>query len=128
MSGRANFGNYIYNNVSSENGVYSQLYHSEGPYLSNITADVTDVDFEFPRYLSDYYIQEGSFFKMDNISLSYLFDNLVDDKLDLRVSATVSNAFIITKYSGIDPELSTGIDNRIYPRPRVYALGVNLSF
>lgn len=128
MSGRANFGNYIYNNVSSENGVYSQLYHSEGPYLSNVTADVTDANFESPRYLSDYYIQDGSFFKMDNISLSYLFDNLIDKKLDLRISATVSNAFIITKYSGIDPELSTGIDNRIYPRPRVYALGVNLSF
>jgi iron complex outermembrane receptor protein len=128
MAGRANFGNYIYNNVSSENGVYSQLYHAEGPYLSNVTADVTDVNFENPRYLSDYYIQDGSFFKMDNISLSYLLEDLINKKLDLRVSATVNNAFTITNYTGIDPEISNGIDNRIYPRPRVFALGVNLSF
>jgi iron complex outermembrane receptor protein len=128
LSGRANFGNYVYNNVSSENGVYERLYRPEGPYLGNITSDVTDVDFVSPRYLSDYYIQDGSFFKMDNISLSYLFDNLVNDKLDLRISATVNNAFTITNYTGIDPEINTGIDNRIYPRPRVYALGVNLTF
>jgi TonB-dependent starch-binding outer membrane protein SusC len=128
MSGRANLGNYVYNNVSSENGVYERLYRNEGPYLSNITADVYDVKFVSPRYLSDYYVQDGSFFKMDNISLSYLFDNLVDDRLDLRLSLTVDNAFTITNYKGIDPEIGNGIDNRIYPRPRVYSLGVNLTF
>jgi TonB-dependent starch-binding outer membrane protein SusC len=128
FSGRANFGNYVYNNVSSENGVYERLYRAEGPYLGNITSDVTTINFVSPRYLSDYFIQDGSFFKMDNISLSYLFAGLIDKKLDLRISATVTNAFTITNYSGIDPEISTGIDNRIYPRPRVYALGVNLTF
>jgi iron complex outermembrane receptor protein len=128
FAGRANFGNYVYNNVSSENGVYERLYRAEGPYLGNITSDVYDVDFVAPRYLSDYYIQDGSFFKMDVISLSYLFDNLVKDKLNLRVTATVNNAFTITNYTGIDPEINSGIDNRIYPRPRVYALGINLTF
>jgi iron complex outermembrane receptor protein len=128
LSGRANLGNYVYNNVSSENGVYERLYRNEGPYLSNITADIYDVNFASPYYLSDYYVQDASFFKMDNISLSYLFDNLVDERLDLRLSFTVNNAFTISNYTGIDPEISSGIDNRIYPRPRVFALGVNLTF
>jgi iron complex outermembrane receptor protein len=128
FSGRANFGNYVYNNVSSENGVYQRLYRAEGPYLSNVTADVTDINFVAPQYLSDYFIQDGSFFKMDVISLSYLFNDIINKKVDLRLSATVNNAFTITNYSGIDPEIDTGIDNRKYPRPRVFALGVNLVF
>jgi iron complex outermembrane receptor protein len=65
---------------------------------------------------------------MDVISLSYLFDDIINKKVDLRISATVNNAFTITNYTGIDPEISTGIDNRIYPRPRVFALGINLVF
>jgi len=128
FSGRANFGNYVYNNVSSENGVYERLYRAEGPYIGNVTSDVTTINFVTPQYLSDYFIQEASFFKMDVISLSYLFDDIINKKVDLRLSATVNNAFTITNYTGIDPEISTGIDNRIYPRPRVFALGVNLVF
>ena len=128
FSGRANFGNYMYNNVSSENGVYQRLYRAEGPYLSNVTSDVTEIGFVAPQYLSDYFIQDASFFKMDVISLSYLLEDLINKKLDLRISATVNNAFTITNYSGIDPEINSGIDNRIYPRPRVYALGINLAF
>ena len=128
FSGRANFGNYVYNNVSSENAVYQRLYRAEGPYLSNVTSDVTEINFVAPQYLSDYFIQEASFFKMDVISLNYLFDDIINKKVDLRISATVNNAFTITNYTGIDPEINTGIDNRIYPRPRVYALGVNLIF
>jgi TonB-dependent starch-binding outer membrane protein SusC len=128
FSGRANFGNYVYNNVSSENGVYQRLYRPEGPYIGNVTSDVTTINFVTPQYLSDYFIQEASFFKMDVISLSYLFDNIINKKVDLRITATVNNAFTITNYTGIDPEINTGIDNRIYPRPRVFALGINLSF
>jgi iron complex outermembrane receptor protein len=128
FSGRANFGNYVYNNVSSENGVYQRLYRPEGPYLGNVTSDVTTINFVAPQYLSDYFIQDASFFKMDNISLSYLFDDIINDEVDLRISATVNNAFTITNYTGIDPEINTGIDNRIYPRPRVYSLGVNFVF
>ncbi|MCK9399164.1 MAG: TonB-dependent receptor [Bacteroidales bacterium] len=128
FAGRANFGNYVYNNVSSENGVYQRLYRAEGPYIGNVTSDVTTINFVGPQYLSDYFIQDGSFFKMDVISLSYLFDDIINKKVDLRISATVNNAFTITNYTGIDPEINNGIDNRIYPRPRVYALGINLSF
>ncbi|MCK4288630.1 MAG: TonB-dependent receptor, partial [Bacteroidales bacterium] len=128
FAGRANFGNYVYNNVSSENGVYRRLYRPEGPYLGNVTSDVTTINFVTPQYLSNYFVQDGSYFRMDNIRLSYLFDNIISDKVSLSISATVNNAFVITRYKGLDPEIHGGIDNRIYPRPRVYVLGINLLF
>ncbi len=131
FAGRANFGNYVYNNVSSMNGVYRRLYRPEGPYLSNITTDVTKTGFYNPQYLSDYYIQNASFFRMDNITLSYLFKNMNksdESPVNLGVSFTVNNAFVITKYTGINPEVSNGIDNNIYPRPRTFVFGVNLQF
>ena len=128
FSGRANFGNYVYNNVASENGIYERLYRPEGPYLSNIAAYVFNTEFVNPEYLSDYYIQDASFFRMDYMSLSYLFQNIGKSKLNLRVSGTVNNAFVITNYEGLDPEIQDGIDNNIYPRPRVFVLGVNLQF
>jgi iron complex outermembrane receptor protein len=128
FAGRANFGNYVYNNVASENGVYERLYRPEGPYLSNIARYVYDTDFQSPEYLSDHYIEDASFFRMDNIKLSYTFDNLLNDNLRLGISATINNAFVITKYQGLDPEIFSGIDNNIYPRPRAYVLGINLHF
>lgn len=128
FSGRANFGNSVYNNVSSENAVYERLYRPEGPYLGNVTSDVLDINFVSPQYLSNYFVQDGSFFRMDFMTLSYYFDDLANGNLDLGLSFTVNNAFVITNYKGLDPEISGGIDNRIYPRPRVYALGINLTF
>jgi iron complex outermembrane receptor protein len=128
FSGRANFGNYVYNNVSSENGVYERLYRPEGPYLGNVTADVLDINFVSPQYLSNYFVQDGSYFRMDYMTLSYFFDNMAGGNLNLGLSLTVNNAFVITNYKGLDPEIDDGIDDRIYPRPRVYALGVNLTF
>jgi TonB-dependent starch-binding outer membrane protein SusC len=128
FAGRANIGNYVYNNVASENGVFERLYRPEGPYLGNITTSVYETNFINPQYLSDHFIVDGSFFRMDNISLSYLFPGVINGRADLRISATVNNAFIITDYDGIDPEISNGIDNRLYPRPRTYVLGLNLQF
>ncbi len=128
LSGRANFDNYVYNNVESENGVYERLFRPEGPYLSNIASYVYETDFEHPRYLSDYYVQEASFFRMDYMSLSYLFSNISESRVSLRLSFTVNNAFVISNYKGLDPEIFSGIDNNIYPRPRAYVLGVNLVF
>lgn len=128
FSGRAQFGNWVYNNVDSENAVWERLYRPEGPYLGNVVSNVKTINFVSPRYLSNYFIQNGSFFRMDNISLSYLFDQLFGGKAKLMLSGTINNAFVITNYTGIDPELGNGIDNRLYPRPRTYTLGVNLTF
>jgi TonB-dependent starch-binding outer membrane protein SusC len=128
FAGRANFGNYMYNNVQSENGWYNRMYRPEGPYISNIVSGITNTNFEYTQYWSDYYVQDASFFKMDNITLSYSFNNLLENRLKLQLSATVNNAFVITKYGGIDPEVNYGIDNNVYPRTRVWMLGVNLFF
>ena len=128
FSGRANFGNYVYDNVNSENAVYERLYRPEGPYLGNITNKVYETNFVNPQFLSDYYIQDASFFRMDNMSLSYFFPDAIKKFASLRLTATVTNVFTITQYDGIDPEISGGIDNRLYPRPRTYLLGLTLQF
>jgi iron complex outermembrane receptor protein len=128
FSGRANFGNYVYNNVASEKGVWDRLYRAEGPYLGNASTFVYDTEFNTPRLFSDYYVQSADFFRMDYISLSYLLPNLGGSRVSLRLSFTVNNAFIISDYKGLDPEIFNGIDNNIYPRPRGYVLGVNLVF
>jgi TonB-linked SusC/RagA family outer membrane protein len=126
FSGRVSLGNYVYNNVAA-NANYSNLYYTTG-YFNNLPTSVNDTKFFSLQSFSDYYVQNASFFKMDNISLGYSFDDLLSQKLKARVSFTVQNAFFITKYKGIDPELSGGIDNNIYPRPRTFLLGLNLSF
>lgn len=128
FSGRAQFNNYVYNNVSSNNGELSRLYRPEGPYIANVTNDALDVNFYTPQYFSDYYIKNATFFRMDNITLSYMFRELAGSKVNLGLSATVNNAFVITKYDGLDPEVNQGIDNNIYPRPRIFMFGVNFQF
>ena len=128
FAGRANLRNFVYNNISSMNGELSRLYRPEGPYLSNITPDALVVGFNNAQYLSDYYIQDASFFKMDNISLSYNFKDLLTGIGDLTMTATVQNAFVITNYEGLDPEVAGGIDNNIYPRPRNFVVSLNYQF
>jgi iron complex outermembrane receptor protein len=126
-AGHAAIGNYMYNNVSSTRGVYSNLYRPEGPYLGNVTSDVFDVDFNNPQYLSDYYIQNASYFKLDYLSLTYDFGKVIKNTGGLKLTFTCNNVFTITKYKGLDPEIQSGIDNNFYPRSRVFVLGVNLS-
>jgi TonB-linked SusC/RagA family outer membrane protein len=125
FSSRLSVGNYLYNNVESGlgfyNGVYPQLH------FRNILKDVTDTGFINQQQYSDYYVQNASFFKMDYISAGYNFDDF-SDKVRARVSLTVQNAFTVTKYKGLDPEIASGLDNNIYPRPRTFLLGLNVSF
>lgn len=125
MSGRLSVGNYVYNNVLSDRAVLASLYNQSG-FFNNLPVAVNDTGFENPQYFSDYYVENASFFKMDNLSAGY---NLATTgKLKTRVSFTVQNAFTITDYSGLDPEVDGGIDNNFYPRPRVFLLGLNLTF
>jgi TonB-dependent starch-binding outer membrane protein SusC len=127
FSGRFSFGNYVYNNGAS-NTHYNALYNNAG-YFNNLREDfINDTKFVAAQYFSDHYLENASFFKMDNMSLGYNLDNLMNQKLKARLSFTVQNAFIITKYSGLDPEIAGGIDNTIYPRPRVFMFGVNLTY
>ncbi len=122
FSGRANIGNYVYNNVAS-GALYSTVYNQSG-FFNNIPKQVNNAKFTNTQYFSDFYVENASFFKMDNMSVGYNFEKFYS----ARVSLTVQNVFTITKYKGLDPEVNGGIDNNFYPRPRVFVLGVNLTF
>lgn len=127
LTARANLGNYVYNNLESNLANYQQLNHSSG-FNKNLLAAITKTDFEKPQYWSDYYIQNASFLKIDNITLGYNFKDLGIGNLKLRIYGAIQNAFVFTKYSGLDPEVFNGIDYNIYPRPRIYMVGLNLNF
>jgi iron complex outermembrane receptor protein len=86
-------------------------------------------NFDAVHYQSSYYIQDASFLKMDNISLGYNFNQLLNEQQSGRVYLTVENPLVISKYDGLDPEFTNnGIDNNIYPPPRVFILGFSLNF
>ena len=128
---RANFGNYAYNNVASNTGNTSNFLASiAGGAINNGSTDVLNTGFvgraANDKY-SDYYVQNASFFRMDNVHAGYDFGDVIGHAASLRISFNVQNVFIITKYKGIDPELNNGIDNQLYPRPRTYSLGLNLT-
>lgn len=127
FSGRFNIGNYVYNNNASNIALYQNVYNQSG-YASNILTAVENTEFETAQYWSDLYLENASFFRMDNISFGYSFDQLFTEKLNGRVSLGVDNAFVITNYTGLDPEVAGGIDNNIYPRPRTFIFGVSLNF
>jgi iron complex outermembrane receptor protein len=124
---RASFDNYVYNNNYSQTGTYSQL--TGNTVLYNASTNYLETRFfgNSQQLLSDYYIQNGSFLKMDNLNIGYNVGR-VYGKANLRVTANVQNVFVITKYKGLDPEVSSGIDNNLYPRPRIFGLGLNLDF
>ena len=127
FSGRFNIGNYVYNNNASNMALYQNLYNQSG-YTANILSDVSKSNFRTAQYWSDFYLENASFFRMDFVTLGYNFQKIITEKLSGRLSFTIQNAFVVTKYSGIDPEVSGGIDNTVYPRPRTYLLGLNLNF
>lgn len=126
FSSRFSIGNYVYNNVESGRAFYNGVYSLQ--HFRNIPNNVTDTEFVSQQIYSDYYVQNASFFKMDNLSAGYKFDRVFTDKVKAKLSFTVQNAFVVTDYKGIDPELDGGIDNNIYPRPRTFLLGLNLIF
>ena len=79
------------------------------------------------QILSDYFIEDASFIKMDNLTMGYNFERLFTEKIKGRVAFSVQNVFTITNYTGLDPE-GWGIDKNIWPRPRIFTLGLNLTF
>jgi len=126
FSARVYLDNYVYNNVASDRANYAAVYNQSG-FLNNVPSSISKTMFVNPQYRSDFYVENGSFFRMDNISVGYNFDKIFSENISGRIIATVNNAFVITKYSGLDPEVSGGIDNSIYPRPRVFTLGLNIN-
>ena len=123
-SARGSIGNYVYNQVAAGSS-YDQLYQIG--YFKNFTKALAETNFVKRQFTTDYYVENASFLKLDNISAGYRFDNLFG-AVGARLSFTVQNALILTKYSGIDPEVSGGVDNNFYPRPRTFILGLGLTF
>lgn len=129
IAGHGAFGTYLYNNFNSNNGVLRQIKNPIN-FIGNASANYLETNFANNQYLSDYYIENASFFRLDNINLGYNWGKIMKGKASLRIAASIQNVFIITKYKGLDPENSsdTGVDNNIYPRPRTFSLGFNLDF
>ncbi|MCQ2288431.1 MAG: SusC/RagA family TonB-linked outer membrane protein, partial [Muribaculaceae bacterium] len=135
---RANLGNYVFNDTECgfrNVGPASILENVSGTYLNNRLKSAVDYGWQtYDVYstLSDRWVQNGSFLKMDNITLGYSFNGLAKTSsyngIGGRVYATVNNVFCITKYNGIDPEVFGGIDNNVYPRPFSFLVGLNLNF
>jgi iron complex outermembrane receptor protein len=124
---RGTAGNYVYNNVRSNTGTTQSLVNALG-FLSNGSPNILETRFRSLQYFSDYYVENASFLRLDNLNFGYNFGRAFGNRANLRLNATFQNLFVITKYSGLDPEISNGIDNNFYPRPRIGTLGLNLDF
>ncbi len=123
---RGNFNNYVYNNINSDKGI--KLVGNSLEFVNNTLNTALEDGFLKNEYFSDHYIENASFMRVDNITLGYAFDKIVTNRFNGRVYATVQNVAVITNYTGLDPEVSNGIDNNIYPRPRTFLVGLNLNF
>lgn len=135
---RANIGNYVFNDTECgfrNVGTSSIMEAVSGTYLNNRLLSALDygwTTYDTYSTLSDRWVQNASFLKLDNITLGYSFSGLAKtssyEGFGGRVYATVNNVFCITKYKGIDPEVFGGIDNNVYPRPFSFLVGLSLNF
>ncbi len=126
MSFRANIDNYVYNGMGMSTGAWETVSYNNSQ-LNNLNASFLKTGFKTRQYLSDYYVENASFLKLDNLSLSYNIGK-INKWASLTVSAMVQNVFTITGYSGTDPEVPNGMDNSFYPRPRTYSVSLGLQF
>ena len=126
MSFRANIDNYVYNGMGMSTGAFETVSYNNSQ-LNNLNTSFLKTGFKTRQYLSDYYVENASFLKLDNLSLSYNVGK-INKWASLTVSAMVQNVFTITGYSGTDPEVPNRMDNSFYPRPRTYSVSLGLQF
>ncbi|WP_434979559.1 SusC/RagA family TonB-linked outer membrane protein [Daejeonia sp. YH14] len=122
---RAVIGNYVYNNFASNSSVQNI---GTNEFLQNISSKAAEYGFISPQYWSDIFVENASFLRMDNVTLGYNFGDIFGNGSNFRVYGSAQNVFVITKYSGVDPEVFGNIDNGFYQRPRIYSLGLNFKF
>ena len=130
---RASIGNYVYNDLIESRMNTDIRYNASKGFYENTTSEVAALRWKSYDYpLSDYFVQNGSFLKCDNITLGYNFENLLKgakyEGLSGRLYASCTNVFTITKYSGLDPEQVSGFEGSVYPRCRTFLMGLNLNF
>lgn len=123
---RANIGNYVYNGMAMSTGAFNTMSYNDYQ-LNNLNQSYLETGFLTRQYLSDYYVENASFLKMDNLTLGYNFGK-INNMFNMNVAATVQNVFTVTKYTGVDPEVPNGMDNSFYPRPRIFSLSVGIEF
>ncbi|MBQ6199399.1 MAG: SusC/RagA family TonB-linked outer membrane protein [Bacteroidales bacterium] len=130
LNGHASLGNWVYNNVASDTEMLADLWTNS--FIGNRLASATHSRFSQAQYLSDYYVRDASFLKLDNLTVSYnfpkLFEIVKDRPAALTVFGTIQNLCTLTRYDGIDPEVYGGIDGTMYPRPRTFVGGVKFNF
>lgn len=130
---RGQIGGQIYNLKTLTNGYIESAIPQNAASLNNVlnfyngAANPLFQNFQGNATFSDYLLQDATFLRCDNISAGYKIKKFIE-KSTLRISASVNNVFVLTKYSGQDPENFSGIDRTFYPRPRTFTLGVNLDF
>lgn len=122
---RAVLGNYVYNNFASQSNVQSIATND---YLMNLASVTAAYGFKSPQYWSDAFVEDASFIRMDNLSVGYNFGDVFNSGSNLRVYGMAQNVFVITDYSGVDPEIFGNIDNGFYQRPKIYSIGLNVQF
>ncbi|MFV8467335.1 SusC/RagA family TonB-linked outer membrane protein [Flavobacterium sp. LB1P62] len=130
MNWRGSWGNFNYNNIDSSKGSYQNILLRETD-LSNGVANILETGFttqDTKRYESDYYIQDAAFIRLDNVSVGYTFNQKPNSTSLVKLTLAAQNVLLITDYSGLDPEISGGIDNNLYPRPITFTLGLNVNF
>ncbi len=129
ITGHGQIGNYLYNNYLSNTGAINSIM-SPTNFIGNVSTNYLNTEFANLRYLTDYYIENASFFRIDNINLGYNFGRIMNDRAALRLFGSIQNVAVISNYKGLDPEVSSvsGVDNNIYPRPRVFSIGADINF
>jgi iron complex outermembrane receptor protein len=123
---RANIGNYIFDNTNFDMGTLAQTLNPNN-FLMNALPNLKQTNFYLKQNLSDYFVQNASFLKIDYLQLAYDFGPIAKN-IRLQANATVQNIYTLTKYKGIDPEIQSGVDNNFYPNPRTFTIGLNLNF
>ena len=132
FNGHGSAGNWLFNDFASANST-SNLDVNAGN-LPNFAQYVKTTGFtganSGEQWYSDMFLENASFFRLDDVNLGYTFRNIKNWGGDIRLAFSAQNVFVITGYSGVDPELpgTTGIDGTIWPRPRTYSLRVNVNF
>lgn len=124
---RASIGNYAYNAMAVNTGALETMKYS-APQLSNLHASYRDTQFKQRQFFSDYYVENASFLKMDNLTVSYDFGRFCSKAIGVRASVMMQNVFTLTNYSGVDPEIPNGFDSSFYPRPKIVSLSLGLDF
>lgn len=129
FNGRVSLGNYVFNATAANSADISNTsIYANNISLANRPTSVLKNNFQSKQVLSDYYIQNASFLKIDNITIGYTFPKTFKGLGTARVYGTVQNPIVITKYDGLDPEVFDGIDHNFYPRPLSVLVGFNVNF